>query len=70
MSGIHYLKQFDKVQLWRLFIDGRYHKKYDGWVGYEAGNLRKNNPSRKRIRKPDSQDLAKQRSGRGSGGGR
>lgn len=37
MSGIHYLKQFDKTQLWRLFIDGRFHKKYNGWVGYEAG---------------------------------
>lgn len=37
MSKLKYLKQFDKAQLWRLFVDGRYQKKYDGWVGYEAG---------------------------------
>ena len=37
MSRLKYLKQFDKTQLWRLFVDGRFHKKYDGWVGYEAG---------------------------------
>lgn len=34
---MHYLKAFDKVQLWRFFVDGRFQKKYDGWVGYEAG---------------------------------
>lgn len=37
MSGIHYLQKFDKSQLWRFFVDGRFQKKYDGWVGYEAG---------------------------------
>ena len=37
MSGIHYLKKFDKSQFWRFFVDGRFQKKYDGWVGYEAG---------------------------------
>lgn len=37
MSGINYLKLFDKRQLFRFFVDGRFHKKYDGWVGYEAG---------------------------------
>ncbi|MFA6197306.1 MAG: Mur ligase family protein [Sulfurimonas sp.] len=37
MSGIHYLKAFDKSQFWRFFVDGRFQKKYDGWVGYEAG---------------------------------
>ncbi|EIC23438.1 Mur ligase family protein [Thiorhodovibrio frisius] len=37
MSSIKALKQFDRSQLWRLFVDGRFHKKYGGWVGYEAG---------------------------------
>ena len=36
MSKLKYLKEFDKSQLWRFFVDGRFHKKYDGWVGYEA----------------------------------
>ncbi|WP_320035228.1 Mur ligase family protein [Halarcobacter sp.] len=35
MDGITALKQIDKKQLWRLFIDGRFHKKYRGWTGYE-----------------------------------
>ena len=34
---MHYLKAFDKAQLWRFFVDGRFQKKYNGWVGYEAG---------------------------------
>jgi len=37
VSSIHLLKAFDKSQLWRFFVDGRFQKKYDGWVGYEAG---------------------------------
>ena len=37
MSGIHYLKKFDKSQFWRFFVDGRFQKKYNGWVGYEGG---------------------------------
>ncbi len=37
MSSIKILKGFDKSQLWRFFVDGRFHKKYNGWVGYEAG---------------------------------
>jgi UDP-N-acetylmuramyl pentapeptide synthase len=37
MTGIRYLKEFDKTQLWRFFVDGRFHKKYNGWVGYEKG---------------------------------
>jgi UDP-N-acetylmuramyl pentapeptide synthase len=37
MSGIKYLKDFDKSQLWRFFVDGRFQVKYNGWVGYEAG---------------------------------
>lgn len=37
MACMHYLKQFDKAQLWRFFVDGRFQKKYDGWVGYESG---------------------------------
>ncbi len=30
-----YLKKFDKRQLFRLFVDGRFQKKYSGWLGYE-----------------------------------
>lgn len=37
MSGIHYLKQFDISQFWRFFVDGRFQKKYEGWIGYEGG---------------------------------
>lgn len=37
MASMQYLKRFDKAQLWRFFVDGRFHRKYDGWVGYEAG---------------------------------
>ena len=37
MTTLHLLKRFDPAQLFRLFVDGRYHKKYDGWVGYEGG---------------------------------
>lgn len=37
MSTFHLLQQFDAAELFRLFVDGRFHKKYDGWVGYEAG---------------------------------
>jgi len=37
VNGLKYLKDFDKSQLWRFFIDGRFHKKYNGWVGYEEG---------------------------------
>lgn len=37
MSTLHLLRQFDPAQLFRLFVDGRFHRKYDGWVGYEAG---------------------------------
>jgi len=37
MSKFRYLKDLDKSQFWRLFVDGRFQKKYDGWVGYEAG---------------------------------
>ena len=36
-SGIKYLKKFDISQFWRLFVDGRFQKKYNGWVGYEGG---------------------------------
>lgn len=37
MSTFHLLQRFDPAQLFRLFVDGRLHKKYKGWVGYEAG---------------------------------
>lgn len=37
MSRLEYLKKFDISQFWRLFVDGRFQKKYNGWVGYEAG---------------------------------
>jgi UDP-N-acetylmuramyl pentapeptide synthase len=36
-SGIKYLKKFDISQFWRFFVDGRFQKKYNGWVGYEGG---------------------------------
>ncbi|MBF0339623.1 MAG: Fic family protein [Magnetococcales bacterium] len=36
-NSLHLLRRFDAAQLFRLFVDGRFHKKYDGWVGYEAG---------------------------------
>ncbi|MBF0127417.1 MAG: Fic family protein, partial [Magnetococcales bacterium] len=36
-SSVCLLRRFDPEQLFRLFVDGRFHKKYDGWVGYEAG---------------------------------
>jgi hypothetical protein len=38
MTSMHELKRFDRAQLFRFFVDGRFHKKakYDGWVGYEA----------------------------------
>lgn len=35
--SLYLLRQFDPRQLFRLFVDGRFHKKYDGWVGYEKG---------------------------------
>jgi UDP-N-acetylmuramoyl-tripeptide--D-alanyl-D-alanine ligase len=34
---MHLLKSFDRAQLWRLFVDGRFQKKFGGWVGYEEG---------------------------------
>lgn len=37
MSTFHLFKRFDPAQFFRLFVDGRFQKKYDGWVGYEAG---------------------------------
>lgn len=36
-NSMRILKKFDKNQLFRFFVDGRFHKKYEGWVGYEAG---------------------------------
>lgn len=36
MRGIEALKRFDKRQLFRFFVDGRYQKRYQGWTGYEA----------------------------------
>lgn len=36
-SSLYLLRAFDQRQLYRLFVDGRFHKKYDGWVGYEKG---------------------------------
>lgn len=35
MATMKYLKEFDKKQLFRFFVDGRFHKKYDGWVKYD-----------------------------------
>lgn len=38
MTNMHVLKQFDRAQLFRFFVDGRFQKKskYAGWIGYEA----------------------------------
>lgn len=36
MASMHYLKKLDKAQLFRLFVDGRFQRKYQGWLGYEA----------------------------------
>jgi|GEM_PF-1349854 len=37
MATFDLLKKFDKAQLFRFFVDGRFHKatKYNGWIGYE-----------------------------------
>ena len=35
MRSLEVLKQFDPPQLFRFFVDGRFHKKYRGWRGYE-----------------------------------
>lgn len=35
MHSLAVLKQFDPAQLFRFFVDGRFHKKYRGWRGYE-----------------------------------
>lgn len=37
VSSRRIFKEFDKNQLFRFFVDGRFQKKYEGWVGYEAG---------------------------------
>lgn len=37
MSTVYLLKKFDPRQLFRFFVDGRFHRKYRGWIGYEAG---------------------------------
>ena len=35
INGLSDLKIFDKQQLFRFFVDGRFQKKYNGWTGYE-----------------------------------
>ncbi len=35
-SALQALARFDHRQYFRFFIDGRFHKKYRGWSGYEA----------------------------------
>ena len=35
MSGVEYLKKFDKKQLFRFFFVFWFHSKYKGWLGYE-----------------------------------
>jgi len=35
MSKLQALMDFDQKQLFRFFVDGRFHKKYRGWRGYE-----------------------------------
>ncbi|RJX23807.1 MAG: hypothetical protein C4563_01170 [Desulfobulbus sp.] len=36
VASIEYLQKFDKAQFFRFFVDGRFQKKYNGWIGYEA----------------------------------
>src|SRR5215213_863188 len=35
MSSLHLLKAFDSSQIFRFFVDGRFQRKYRGWLGYE-----------------------------------
>lgn len=35
MSNLQFLARFDRRQLFRFFVDGRFHQKYRGWRGYE-----------------------------------
>lgn len=35
MSSLEPLRDIDSDQLFRLFVDGRFQKRYRGWVGYE-----------------------------------
>lgn len=35
MDGISILKRFDIRQLFRFFVDGRFHKQYNGWKEYD-----------------------------------
>lgn len=36
MDAISLMANFDHRQFFRFFVDGRFHKKYNGWIGYEA----------------------------------
>ncbi len=35
MEALAKMAKFDHRQFFRFFVDGRFHKKYEGWVGYE-----------------------------------
>ena len=37
MNGLEALANLDQRQFFRLFVDGRFQRKYGGWLGYEAG---------------------------------
>jgi UDP-N-acetylmuramyl pentapeptide synthase len=37
MDRLSHLKRFDSRQYWRFIVDGRLHRKYSGWVGYDSG---------------------------------
>lgn len=42
-AAVQTFAAFDPRQLFRFFVDGRFHKKYKGWVGYEdneAGSVK------------------------------
>ncbi|MBI2784857.1 MAG: ankyrin repeat domain-containing protein [Legionella longbeachae] len=35
LPGLYFLKKYPMEQLWRLFVDGRFWSKQNGWEGYE-----------------------------------
>ena len=39
MPSLQYLQQFDKRQLFRFFVDGRFQKKCNGWTGFEEKEI-------------------------------
>ncbi|HHT0591965.1 TPA: hypothetical protein ACTXXA_000518 [Legionella anisa] len=36
LPGLHFLKAYPPEEIWRLFVDGRFWSKENGWRGYES----------------------------------